>query len=477
MSPNGRGRILLISYHYGPNCETGGFRWTAMVPDLVAAGWSFDVITLARPAHRPPPHSSRAPAADAVEVFTLPAVAWPESLIEVLVGRARSALPSPRRPEHGNGTRPESVSLDDVAVWSPDTSVPLRSRLARLVYGTAQELSAWLWARRAAKLGRRLARHRDYDAVIVSTPPNLHHLAGVWISRRTGIPYIADYRDPWIAGLGPLESYYTPAYRAAGRIWERRSQRSARLVIHNTPRAMREAAAAYGRVSERTAIPNGYEPGAPADEPDADTFIVALTGWVHPFMDLRVLFRACSRFLDRTPGAREHFRLHLMGTPETFGGVPVGAMAAAAGLGDLVVWESRASRAEALRLQQRAAVLAAFDWLHDAAVVMKFYDYVQMRGALLLIGSPAGALAEAAGRMNIPVIAPGDDAGIDRVLDTAYRRWRQRDYGKPNDADGIFQRRHRSRELDAALLHTVGRSGSIGHPDVRASTQPAGRRP
>ena len=195
MSPNGRGRILLISYHYGPNCETGGFRWTAMVPDLVAAGWSFDVITLARPAHRPPPHSSRAPAADAVEVFTLPAVAWPESLIEVLVGRARSALPSPRRPEHGNGTRPESVSLDDVGVWSPDTSVPLRSRLARLVYGTAQELSAWLWARRAAKLGRRLARHRDYDAVIVSTPPNLHHLAGVWISRRTGIPYIADYRD------------------------------------------------------------------------------------------------------------------------------------------------------------------------------------------------------------------------------------------------------------------------------------------
>ena len=37
-------RILLISFHYGPQAETGGFRWTQLVPALIEHGWTFDII-------------------------------------------------------------------------------------------------------------------------------------------------------------------------------------------------------------------------------------------------------------------------------------------------------------------------------------------------------------------------------------------------------------------------------------------------
>src|SRR5262249_29634323 len=54
------------------------------------------------------------------------------------------------------------------------------------------------WAPFADRAGIRIVRDRGIDAVLTSSPPTSVHIAGNLISRRTGVPWVADFRDSWL---------------------------------------------------------------------------------------------------------------------------------------------------------------------------------------------------------------------------------------------------------------------------------------
>lgn len=53
------------------------------------------------------------------------------------------------------------------------------------------------WARKAARRGVRLVEGRSIDAVLSTSPTPSAHLAAEHVSRRTGVPWVADFRDLW----------------------------------------------------------------------------------------------------------------------------------------------------------------------------------------------------------------------------------------------------------------------------------------
>src|SRR5262245_34952711 len=54
------------------------------------------------------------------------------------------------------------------------------------------------WSARAAAVAERRARAGGFHAMLSSSPPDSVHLAGRAVHRRTGLPWVADFRDPWI---------------------------------------------------------------------------------------------------------------------------------------------------------------------------------------------------------------------------------------------------------------------------------------
>jgi hypothetical protein len=104
-------------------------------------------------------------------------------------------------------------------------------------------------------------------------------------------------------------------------------------------------------------------------------------------------------------------------------------------------------RAEALQVQERAAVQVVFDYPGPLRIPMKFYDGAQLYGDLLLIGRPNSALGDAAARIGVSVCRANDAAEIDRALAHALSRWRRRDYALPIDSDGIFARERTCRQM------------------------------
>lgn len=62
------------------------------------------------------------------------------------------------------------------------------------------------WAGPAVRLGRKLLERESFDVIVSTSPPVSCHLIGRQLSRESGIPWVADFRDYWT--IEPVEKSY-----------------------------------------------------------------------------------------------------------------------------------------------------------------------------------------------------------------------------------------------------------------------------
>jgi len=461
--PAGSNRILLVSYHFGRNGATGGFRWHGLVELLGARGWEFDVLcaTGAASADADPMDPTQA-AGGPLEIYPVASDSAGGALLRSVEGLPRrlrgAARPGPmaadapsreslaRETGDATGVDPEAVT-----VWHPGHRPPLHSRVMREVEACAEALEIRAWARDAARVGRALMARRDYRMIIVSSPPHGTQMAGVELSRMAGAPpLVADLRDPWVLGLGRYAGILPAVTRTLGRRQERRLIDHAHVLIHNTDRHRAAVAGdmGSGRRPDQWVIRNGYDGEGEPGTPDPQVFRMVFAGWLHPFMDVRAFLRGAGALVRRNGLSPAACRVEFVGTSGEFGGVSLAGLAGAYGLEGYVDLVPRVSRERALSMQARASVLVAFDCLHPLCIPMKFFDYAPMRGRLLLIGNQDGAMADAAAQLGVSVCSVHDEAAVDRGLQGALDDWRSGRTRPVNDPDGLFRR-----SVQAELLH------------------------
>jgi glycosyltransferase involved in cell wall biosynthesis len=123
------------------------------------------------------------------------------------------------------------------------------------------------WVAPAAMRGHRLLAERRFDAVFSSSPRASVHLVAALLSRRTGLPWLADFRDPWTTS--PFRTYPTDAHRALdARLEAWAMRRPAAVSAVNQPIAD-DLVTRYPLLAGRThVVPNGFDPGEEADHVD-----------------------------------------------------------------------------------------------------------------------------------------------------------------------------------------------------------------
>ncbi len=115
----------------------------------------------------------------------------------------------------------------------------------------------WItWRLGAVAAGLRLIRDRRPDAIWSTYPIATAHVIGNALQRRSGLPWIADFRDPMAQD----------GYPADPRVWQRfkrieeRAVRNARFSVFTTPGAARTYRDRYPELSDRVAvIENGFD--------------------------------------------------------------------------------------------------------------------------------------------------------------------------------------------------------------------------
>ncbi len=152
--------------------------------------------------------------------------------------------------------RGPAVETPDEPVPPPDVEARRRSRLRRLLEPIAEsvllpdaQIASW---RRALPEVERIARELRPDLVITTSPPLSAHRAGAVLRRRLGVPWIADYRDPYqldarFMPKGPIGRLLAPAALAA----DRAVYAEADQITHAIPLHERWARLAYPEARDR----------------------------------------------------------------------------------------------------------------------------------------------------------------------------------------------------------------------------------
>lgn len=447
--------VLLYSYELGPTGHTGGFRWDGLVRELTGRGYTFDIVTSAT-------SQAASEGLDYGPSVTLHPVSpdWAGRQLRESLAKAR----------HGGGGPDEGGSDDPGAspvIVPSDQPMPLRRQARDGVWSGYFAADDTVWARRAEAAGRAAAARGRPDVVIATVPEWRVPRGAIPVAESLGVPFVLDLRDPWHYGRGEHVISLDPVRRRVWRADERAASRAAALVIDGAEPSSVAAARELSREgieTPRRAVTNAAPRRAEVSPPDPDTFIIAYTGWLYPFMDPRPVLEAAGRLRARHGLGEGDLAVKFLGTGPSHQGVSFAAMGAAAGLEGMVEACGRVPKDEAQAVMDAAAVLVLIDFPHATQVPSKLYHYAQSMGRMLILGEPDGATASLARQIGVETAPFADADAHDRVLEEAYQAWRAGALTRVNDSSGRFGWDRAAEAMGAALRNTAG--GAAGRTET-----------
>lgn len=403
--------VLILTYHFPPSAASGAFRMLGFARHLPSHGWRAVVVA--------PP--------------TLP---W------------------------------EPVDHELCKRLPPETTVyPVPYTKNKVVRKLAQ-LSGWL--PRAAWTCARAVHEQRPEAILTSGPPHQIHWLGYWLTKRYGLPWLADFRDPWNPDCRAERGHGLASRQIAAQ--EALMMRAASAVIANAPGASRTIRDAYPPFrSKVVTLPNGYDRetfdgltgSTPARAPGSPSRLVH-AGAIYHGRDPRPVLDALKALSIDTPDVdRLHLEANFLGPPPESGLDLVGE-AHARGIDGLVTVAGQVPYARALQEMVAADILLLMDSPgRTVGVPAKLYEYIGAGRPVLALGERGGDLEWVLARSGIPyrIAPPGNAAAITEALAGLARETAT---SAPARGTDQFSREAIAGRLAALLAHSVDqRAGQV----------------
>lgn len=306
-------RVLIVAYYFPPLGGIGSLRVTGFATHLPEFGWEPVVLAPRQGAYQRDPELS-----------------FPEEQVVRSGSLELSRAGKRMLRTGGDDVRPAQVS---------GVRAGLRGAARAIVYHPDPQVG---WYVPAVLAGRRELRRKPADAILSSSFPITAHLVARRLQRATGLPWVADFRDPW-SEMRPAGI----ARRRAGRL-ERKLARAASAVTMTSPSWAERHAELWDRPVQ--VMPNGHELDA-APAPPPDELVVSYLGSYYPeTQDLSAAWAAIRRLADDGLAVR---RIRFIGTLHP----ALRAQLADVGLASLVEETGFVSHEHAIGHLRRSSVL------------------------------------------------------------------------------------------------------------------------
>ncbi len=308
------------------------------------------------------------------------------------------------------------------------------------------------WSLRAAGPALTELRSSSYDAIVTTSSPDSAHLLGRHLKRRTGVPWVADFRDPWTRRLA-----YQPPTRWHDRLHrslEASCAREADRIIVTNEETRRDFLERIPGLPEGkiAVITNGYDEedfvkargwlastgaGSPAGgqvAPRGDlsggaegpaigtsrAFSILHAGQLNPERPIGPYLAGLRRFLDRSPERAEEARTLFLGGHYDRNVEEVRA----AGLDAVVQLEQGRPHVQSIAALLQARVLLLIEHDSDRGRLIlpgKVFEYLRANRPILAVVPAGGAAARLvqeldAGWVVDPARPESVAEGIDRTL-------------------------------------------------------------
>jgi glycosyltransferase involved in cell wall biosynthesis len=375
-------RVLIVAYYFAPIGGIGSIRLTrfaSMLPDL---GWETTVLAPADTPHQLDEQlrfpEERVIRSKSIEVSTL----------------ARRVLALGRRGQ---------------AAASTESGMSMARRDAIYSYALFPDAQVG-WYPAAVRAGLRALRNERFDAVFSSSNPMTAHLIARTLSSRAGVPWIAEYRDPWADRL-----YANHPYRRAADALERSVARRAAKIVMPTP----TWAEHYGTVwrADVDVLPNGADTDLPPRRRPERPTLTHIGTYYPGEQDLTTLWQALVRL---RAGSAHVPRVRFVGRVPDALRTEIDRY----GLADIVDSTGFIPQQEAMREMMSASMLVASGIAGDDPasrgwVPAKLFEYLASDLPVLYLSRrDTDAARMLDGRPGCHVVAPEDVEGTLKALES-----------------------------------------------------------
>jgi len=397
-------RVLIITYYWPPSGGAGVQRWLKFVKYLRNYGWEPVVFTVENPEAPALDYSLEKDIPEGLEVIRQPI--WePYSFYRKFVGIKKD----------------EKIS----AGFLSESKQP----------GFTQKVSVWLrgnlfipdarkfWIKPSIKFLSDYLQKNPVEAIVSTGPPHSTHLIALGVKERIGIPWLADFRDPWTKIDFYDQLMLTALADRHHRKLEQKVLKAADCIV-TVSRNWAKDFAGLGAPHTKV-ITNGFDP---EDFPEVNhekpaTFLLTHIGSLNRDRNPEFLWKVLGEKAGNDENFRKLLRIRFIGKTDfsVFESLERHGLSACSEKTDYVPHD------EALRLSAGSAVLLLLinDTPNSLGIIPgKVFEYLATRRPILCIGPLAGDSAHIVTETNSGhVVNFGDEPGLSTAIGELFSRY------------------------------------------------------
>ena len=435
-------RVLIITYYWPPTGGSGVQRWVKFAKYLPEEGWQPVIYTPANPEQLAVDYYLEAEIPEGTEIIRTH-ITEPYELYKKFLKRSGHS----REAVEVNPVNAQNKSLaQKAAMW-------IRGNLFR-------PDPRCLWIRPSVRFLKKYLEEHPADLIVSTGPPQSMHLIGRKLARETGLPWIADFRDPWTR----IFYFKHLAMTKSTERWHHRMERKvlddASAVVAVSPLVQQEFQAMTETPVEL--ITNGYDECDFPDGTDAGAaggkdkdFVITHTGLFaadgNPTVLWDVLAEKCSEDTD----FRKRLRIKLIGKTDE----QIIRAIETAGLKENLTDMGYQPHNIAVEEQRNASLLILplrKEPEYRAVLPGKLFEYLASRRPILGIGQKDGAMSMILDRTNTGIVLDWNDKeSLRNHIDICWTRHLEGQLKTDSTDISGFTRRSLTRQMAELFDKTV----------------------
>lgn len=398
-------KVLIITYYWPPSGGAGVQRWLKFVKYLRTFGWEPIIYTPSNPEF---PSIDESLAQDIPEgIEEVRTSIWePYSFYKKLVGAGKN----------------ERIN----AGFLSEKKRP----------GMAERFSIWLrgnffipdarkfWIKPSVKFLTNYLKTNKVDVIVSTGPPHTMHMIALGVKRNTGLPWLADFRDPWTN----IDFYHELMLTKPA---DRKHHRQELSVLKEASEVVvisRSMKTDFLKIYDRnyTVITNGFDAADMADvEVELDTkFSIAHIGTMVKTRNPQALWEALNTLVRDVPGFAKDLAIKLVGSVD----FSVTDSIEKAGLTEFVNRMAYLPHSDVVKVQQQSQVLLLLiNDTPNAKVILpgKFFEYMAAKRPILCIGPLDGDAAQVIDDVKAGIVIENDNqVGMEKSIRELYQEFK-----------------------------------------------------
>lgn len=401
-------RVLIISYYWPPTGGSGVQRWVKFAKYLPEEDWQPVIYT---------PENPEQLAVDASLEAEVPSEA------EVIRTRITEPYALYKKVLRRSGHSKEAVEVNPVNAQNKS----FLQKAAMWVRGNFfRPDPRCLWIRPSVRYLKKYLEEHPVDLIVTTGPPQSMHMIGLRLAKETGLPWVADFRDPWTKIFYFKHLSMTPATERWHKKMEKAVLDEASAVVAVSPLVQQEFQAMTDTPVEL--ITNGFDECDFPSEKDTEAyggpekdFTITHTGLFAADGNPTVLWDVLREKYQADDDFRKQLRIKLIGKNDE----QILKALKDRGLQEALTDMGYQPHSVAVEQQRKASILILplrKEPEYKAVLPGKLFEYMASERPVLGIGQPDGAMAMILGEAKTGTVLDWDDKkGISEYIEKCWK--------------------------------------------------------